>query len=63
MARYMIDSKEKLFGVISKGMELKESSKEYKKRVMAKRKDKLIKKQVYEKVSGNIEEIGMKETW
>ena len=47
LARYMIESKEKLFGVISEGMELKESGKVYKKRVMVKRKDKLMKKQVH----------------
>ena len=30
LARYMIESKETLFDVISEGMELKESDKEYK---------------------------------
>ena len=59
----MIESKKKLFGVISEGMELKESSKKYKKRVIVKRKDKLMKKQVHRKVLGNIEEVGTKETW
>ena len=63
LARYMIESKKKLFGVISEGMELKESSKKYKKRVIVKRKDKLMKKQVHRKVLGNIEEVGTKETW
>ena len=63
LTKYMIQSKEKLFGVISEGMELKESSKEYKKRVIVKRKDKLMKKQVHGKVLGNIEKVVMKETW
>ena len=63
LARYMIESKEKLFAVISEGMELKESGKECKKRVMVKRKDKLMKKQDHGKVLGDIEEVGARETW
>ena len=63
LTRYMIQSKERLFAVISEGMELKESGKEYKKRVIVKRKDKLMKKQVHGKVLGNIEKVVMKQTW
>ena len=54
LGRYMIESKEKLSGVIIEGMELKESGKEYKKRVMVKRKNKLMKKQVHGKVRAGI---------
>ena len=47
LARYIMRSKERLFGVVSEGMEVEECGKEYKKRVMVERKNKLKKKQVH----------------
>ena len=43
-ARYIMRSEERLFAVVSEGMEVEECGKEYKKWVMVKRKEKLRKK-------------------
>ena len=62
LAMYIMRSKEGLFGVVSEGMEVEECGKEYKKRVMVDRKEKLKKKQVHGKILNDIEEVGTKET-
>ena len=43
-ARYIMRSKERLFGVVTEGIEMEGCGKEYKKRVMVERKEKLKKK-------------------
>ena len=63
LARYIMRSKERLFGAASEGIEVEESGKEYKKQVMVERKEKLKKKQVYSKILNDIEEVGTKEMW
>ena len=63
LARYIMRSKERLFGAASEGIEVEESGKEYKKQVMVERKEKLKKKQVYGKILNDIEEVGTKEMW
>ena len=63
LARNIMRSKERLFGVVSEGMEVGECGKEYKKRVMVERKEKLKKKQVHGKILNDIEEVGTKEMW
>ena len=63
LARNIMRSKERLFGVVSEGMEVRECGKEYKKRVMVERKEKLKKKQVHGKILNDIEEVGTKEMW
>ena len=63
LARYIMRSKERLFGVISGGMEVEECGKKYKKRVMIERNEKLKKKQVHGRILNDIEEVGKKETW
>ena len=55
LARCIMRSKERLFRVVSKGMEVEECRKEYKKRVMIERKEKLKKKQLHGKILNDIE--------
>ena len=63
LARYVVNSNERLFGVVAEGLEVVESGKEYKKRMLIERKEKLKKKQVHGKVLGDMEEVGTKESW
>jgi len=63
MAKYVIGCKERLFGVVSEGVEEDESGKEYKKRRMVERKDKIKNKQIHGRVLGDMEKVGTKETW
>ena len=63
LARYIMRNKKRLFGVVNEGMEVEECDKEYKKRVMVERKEKLKKMQVHGKILNGIEEVGTKETW
>lgn len=61
--KYVMRSKERLFGVLGKGMENGESGKEYKKRSMDERKENLEKKQVDGSILSPMKEVGVKETW
>ena len=63
LARYIRRRKERLFGVVSEGIEVEECGKEYKKRVMVERKEKLKKKQVHGKILNDIEEVETRESW
>ena len=61
--KYVMRSKERLFGVLGKGIENGESGKEYKKRSMDERKENLEKKQVHGSILSGMKEVGVKETW
>ena len=63
LARDLMRSKERLFGMVSEGVEVEECGKEYKKRVIIERKEKLKKKQIHGKILNDIDEVGTKETW
>ena len=63
LAKYVFENKERLFGVVREGMEEGESGKDYKKRVLEERKERLKAKRVYGRVLGDIGEVGTKETW
>ena len=63
LVKYVINSKERLFGVIKEGLSDGESGRDYKKRVLEERKEKLKGKKVHGKVLGDMNEVGEKETW
>ena len=63
LVKYVMGNKERLFGVVKEGLEDRESGKEYKKRVMASRKQKLSEKKVHGRILGDMKEVGSEESW
>ena len=60
---YVRNSKERLMKEVAKGTVEDESGKEFKKRVMNARSEKLMAKKVHGRVLGDMKEVGTKETW
>ena len=63
LAKYAMESQEKLFGVVREVLEKGESGKEYKRRIMDERKERLAGKKVHGKILGDMKDVGTKETW
>ena len=63
LTKYVVESKERLFGVVKEDVADGETGKEYKKRVMQERKEKLDEKKIHGRILKDMKEVGEKETW